>query len=164
MRSVRLFKPVLSIDAALGGCIAAVIEPDSGQSYSRVLQTGRDQAAKLIPMVQELMHEAGVEFSAIGLIVTTVGPGSFTGLRIGMSAAKSFALALSLPVQGVPTFDVMARSCAEEGDGNGYFVLLETKRADFYTQMFDTAFNALSEPVCLESAQVMEAAAGKNLI
>ena len=164
MRSVRLSRPVLAIDAALGGCIAAVIEPEGGQSYSHVLQTGRDQAAKLVPMVQELMGEAGIGFSDLGLIVTTIGPGSFTGLRIGMSTAKTFALALSLPIQGVTTFDVMVRSCAKEDDRNGYFVLLETKRADYYTQIFDRDFKPLSEPVCLEAVQVIEAASGKNLI
>lgn len=141
--------PVLALDSALGGCIVALIDGD--KAYARSLETSRDQAAKLMPMVQDVMREAGVPFDALALIVTTTGPGSFTGLRIGLSAARTLGLALSIPVQGVSTFDVMVRSCTPKGPS---VVVLESKRADFYTQTFDATYNATGAPVCLLAGDV----------
>lgn len=139
-------KPVLAIDSALGGCVAAVVMPD-GTAYGDSLVTEREQAAKLMPLVQEVMSDAKIDFSALGLIVTTTGPGSFTGLRISLSAARSLGMALDIPVQGVSTFEAMYHSCAPQGDA---LVVLESKRADFYVQAFD-ALGHGKEPECLLS-------------
>lgn len=149
-------KPVLSIDAALSGCIAGVIDCE-GESFSRVLATDRDQAAKLIPMVQDVLSEANVAFSALGLIVTTIGPGSFTGLRIGLSTARSLGMALSIPVQGVTTFQAMAASCAQKEDTGCYAVVLETKRDDFYFQILNKDLGPDGEPLCGSAESVAQA-------
>lgn len=141
--------PVLALDSALGGCVVAVL--NGSDSYVRVLETGRDQAAKLIPLVQDVMQEAGVAMADLGLIVTTTGPGSFTGLRIGLSAARALGLALSLPVQGVSTFEAMVKSCRPKGQS---IVVLESKRADFYVQAFDAQWQAEAPPECLLSAAI----------
>lgn len=154
-------KPVLSIDSSLGGCIAAVFDPASGNAFSRTLETGRDQAAKLVPMIEEVMGEAGVEYSALGLIVTTTGPGSFTGLRIGMTTARTFGLALDVPVQGVSTFEAMMKTCAKSGDTDGYLVVLESKRADFYVQSFDVNGAPTMEAACLMGPEII--GMGRNL-
>ena len=142
-------KPVLALDAALGGCVVAVL--NGGAHHARVLETGRDQAAKLMPMVQDVMGEAGVAMADLGLVVTTTGPGSFTGLRIGLSAARALGLALSLPVQGVSTFAAMVRSCRPKGKS---LVVLESKRADFYVQAFDENYAAQGDPRCLLAADI----------
>lgn len=141
-------KPILAVDAALGGCTAAVLLPD-GKIVTRAVETEREQAAILVPMVQEAMEEAGAAFADLGLIVTSVGPGSFTGLRIGLSAARAWGLALSIPVQGVGTMEAMARSCAAE-HAKGYAVLLETKRTDYYFQTFDSQFLPLRDGACAD--------------
>ncbi len=147
MRPARLSdKPVLAIDSALGGCVAAVVMPD-GTAYGDSMVTEREQAAKLVPLVQEVMREAKIDFPQLGLIVTTTGPGSFTGLRISLSSARSLGLALDLPVHGVSTFEAMYHSCAPLGDA---LVVLESKRADFYVQSFD-ALGKGSAPECLLS-------------
>ncbi len=112
----------------MGGCAVAVLMPD-GRDFSKTLMTDKEQAAKLVPMVQAVMEEAGAAFADLGLIVTTVGPGSFTGLRIGLSTARAMGLALGVPVRGVSTFDVVRRTCGVGPDG---FVVLESKRTDFY--------------------------------
>ena len=167
MRRARLSditKPVLAIDSALGGCVTAVLDPASGATWVRVLETGREQAAKLMPMVQAVVADAGMNFKSIGLIATTIGPGSFTGLRIGLSAARSLGLALSIPVQGVDSFTAMARSCARDGDAYGYAVVLETKRADFYMRYLGADFLPLSEPACGSAAEIMKQVRGKKLI
>lgn len=142
-------KPVLALDSALGGCVVAVLNGNDGSA--RVLETGRDQAAKLMPMVQDVMREAGVAMADLGLIVTTTGPGSFTGLRIGLSTARALGLALSLPVQGVSTFEAMVKSCRPSAPS---LVVLESKRSDFYVQAFDEKWQAEDEPRCLLSADI----------
>lgn len=139
-------KPVLAFDSALAGCTLAVLK--AGEVHARVLETQREQAAKLMPMVQQVMEEAKVAFSDLGLIVTTVGPGSFTGLRISLSAARSLGLALDLPVQGMSTFETMARGAVPEE--KPCLVILETKRTDFYVQAFDEKKNPVGEPACME--------------
>lgn len=123
-------KPVLGIDTSLSGCVIGLSRPD-GARFERILKTDRDQAAKLISLIQEVMEEGGVGFDALGLIVTTVGPGSFTGLRIGMTAAITLGLANKIPVQGVDTVSVMTKSCADKEARDGYLCVIETKRTDF---------------------------------
>lgn len=142
-------KPVLALDSALGGCIAAVLH--DGQFYTRTVETGRDQAAKLMPMVQEVMGDAGVAFADLGLIITTIGPGSFTGLRIGLSSARTLGLALGIPVQGVSTLAAMARSCAPRGP---CVAVLESKRADYYMQAFDAELRPHGEPRCALASEI----------
>ena len=139
-------KPVLAFDSALTGCTVAVL--NGRVVHSRVLETGREQAAKLVPMIQEVMEEAKVAFADLGLVVTTVGPGSFTGLRISLSTARALGLALNLPVQGVGTFEIIARAAVPEK--KPCLVILETKRTDFYVQAFDADKNPQGAGACME--------------
>jgi tRNA threonylcarbamoyladenosine biosynthesis protein TsaB len=163
MRRVILsdfFKPVLAFDSSLGGCIAAVL--NGGAVRTRFLETDREQAVKLMPMLQDLLGEAKVAFADIGLIVTTVGPGSFTGLRISLSAARSLGLALDIPVQGVSTFEVMARSAVPER--LPCLVVLETKRTDFYVQAFGPDKNLVGEGSCMEPRSLCKMIASGDYI
>lgn len=157
-------KAVLAIDCSLGGCIAAVKRAGSDEIFSRVFITEREQAAKLVPMVREVMAEADVAMADLGLIVTSVGPGSFTGLRIGLSSARAMGLALGIPVQGVGTLDIMMAGCAAEADTQGYFVAIETKRTDFYVQACDRQGNVLIDARCVNAADIAEAARGRDFI
>lgn len=151
-------KAVLGIDCALGGCLVAVKCAGSERVFSKILMTEREQAAQLVPMVQDVMAEAGVGFADVGLIVTTVGPGSFTGLRIGLSTARAFGLARDIPVQGVGTMDAMAASCAKSEDTQGYFVALETKRSDFYVQ------GPVIAPACVSAGEIEGLVKGRDFI
>lgn len=146
-------QPVLAVDCSLGGCIAAVLTPRADSVVTREIETDREQAAKLVPLVQDAMAEAGVAFADLGLIVTTVGPGSFTGLRIGLTSARAWGLALNLPVQGMSTLEIMARSC-ETPDAKSYTVLLESKRSDYYIQSFSQRFDPVSVAGCAEAADI----------
>jgi len=153
-------KPVLAIDSTLGGCIAAVVKGD--HACVCAVETEREQSAKLMPIVQQVMQEAGIAFDDLGLIVTTIGPGSFTGLRISLSAARALALSLDLPLQGVTTFEVMARSAVPEE--KPCMVVLETKRTDFYVQSFDSYKKPMDEGRCMEEAALMQEIAGGDYI
>ncbi len=146
-------KPVLAFDSALGGCVVAVLKPGEAPVF-QTFETQREQAVKLVPMIQAAMDQAGVDFKELGLIVTSIGPGSFTGLRISLSTARSMSLALNVPLQGVGTLKAMARSCVREDEG--CTVLLETKRADFYAQSFGGGWSEQSEPYCASSPEIFQ--------
>ena len=138
---------VLAFDTSLGGCSVGVITPD-GRSAVRQVETQRDQAKILVPLIQEAIDEAGVDFPDLKMIVTTIGPGSFTGLRIGLSTARAMGLALNIPVNGVTTLDVIAAQVKEKN----LLVLLETKRQDFYAQFFGVV---ASEPFAASADEII---------
>lgn len=138
---------VLAFDTSLSGCAVCAFG-QNGQVATRLFPTDREQAAKLVPLINEALEEIGVSYQYLNLIVTTIGPGSFTGLRIGLSTARALGLALNLPVQGVNTLSAMAATARQENDRKNSLVLLETKRSDFYAQTFDASGTAIDEPVC----------------
>lgn len=153
-------KPVLAFDSALAGCTVSVL--NGGEAHVRVLETQREQAAKLMPMIQDVMEEAKVAFADLGLIVTTVGPGSFTGLRISLSTARALGLALNVPVQGMGTFEIMARSAVPEKAA--CLVVLETKRTDFYVQAFDADRQPQGAGACMEEGDLRALIAAHDFI
>lgn len=137
--NMALPKIILAFDTALGGCGVAVLNTETGAVFSDLQPMTRGQSEMLVPMVDGLLQKAGIDYSQLDLIATTTGPGAFTGLRIGLSAARSFALALDIPVAGVTTTDVIARTFFHDNkgkDGKPLLVVMETKRTDLYFQMF----------------------------
>ena len=104
---------ILGLDSALGACSACVYDSTTHQllSHKREIMS-RGHAERLVPMVQEVMQEAFSEnrfsFNAIMRIAVSVGPGSFTGIRIGIAVARAMALALSVPAVGVSTLAAYA--------------------------------------------------------
>lgn len=91
----------------------------------------RGQGEALIPMIADTMAAAGRTMAALTHIAVAVGPGSFTGVRVGLAAARGLGLALGIPVLGVMTFEVAALDLPRP-----LTVILDTKRGDFYTQFF----------------------------
>src|SRR2546427_238586 len=96
---------ILAIDTALEACSAAVFDTDGGRMLaSESLTMARGHAEALMPLVARVMDKAEAEFSELDRIAVTVGPGSFTGLRVGISAARGIAL-----VSGKPAVAWVAR-------------------------------------------------------
>lgn len=132
---------LLAIDTALDACSVAVLDGDGGEArVTRATEViGRGHAERLMPMIAEIMAEGGVSFSGLDRIVVTTGPGSFTGLRVGLSAARGIALVVRVPVVGVTTLAALA----EEARGQvGYradrplAVVLAARGDEVYTQGF----------------------------
>lgn len=143
----RGFKKFLVLDTAMSACSAALHCTDTGDSFMRSEILPRGQSEILVPMVQDVLKEAGADFESLDALVTTVGPGTFTGLRIGLSTARSFALALDLPLWGLSTFQALALAYVEKDESSQPFtILVETRRQDFYIQKFDGCGQAVGAP------------------
>jgi tRNA threonylcarbamoyl adenosine modification protein YeaZ len=122
---------LLAIDTAAPRLALAVLHNnDRVDSLVEDMATG--QAERLFPALDELLTRAGVSYKNLTRIAVTTGPGSFTGLRIGLSAARGLGLALNIPVVGVPS--LFALSLAAQCDPVA--VLLDAKRGEAYFQTF----------------------------
>lgn len=137
------FGHILSIDTAMSGCSACVLRAD-GQVFTRSKDMPRGQAVHLVPMMNYVVAKAGINHADLSAIVTTNGPGAFTGLRIGLSTAKATGLALGVPVFGITTLQALALDFAEKADDE-FTVLVETRRDEFYVQSFDERGLAIAE-------------------
>jgi tRNA threonylcarbamoyladenosine biosynthesis protein TsaB len=141
---------VLAFDSCLGACSAALLD-ESGPLASRYEEMPRGQAERLVPMVEEVRAEAGLGWSAIDLICVTIGPGSFTGVRIGLAAAQGFALAADLPILGLTTLEALAASI----EGRATLAAVDARRGQLYVQ----AFSPGGAPLCPPQALSPQAAA-----
>ena len=130
----------LAFDTALSGCNVCVFDGLKKRAVIEQQEMQRGQAEALVPLIQKAVSDAGIAFKDIDVSGTTIGPGSFTGLRVGLSTARSFALALSIPLAGFTTFKIFAdRFFQDNVDMNGkkLCVIIESKRQDFYAQFYD---------------------------
>src|SRR2546421_12154005 len=100
---------VLAIDTALAACSVAVFDAQRGAFLAvESLEMLRGHAEALLPLVARVMQQAQTRFVDLHRIAVTTGPGSFTGLRVGISAARAIALATGLPAGGVTTLEAYA--------------------------------------------------------
>src|SRR5690606_26362793 len=99
---------ILVIDTSAALCAACVFDPDSGQELGRsVLDLGKGHAEHMIAVIDDALAEAKLGYSNLSKIAVSVGPGSFTGVRVGVAAARGLALALKVPAVGVTTSEAL---------------------------------------------------------
>jgi tRNA threonylcarbamoyladenosine biosynthesis protein TsaB len=123
---------ILALDTCLDACSVAVCEGGSPLA-ARTEVMARGHQERLAPMAAEVMGEAGQAFDGLGLIAVTIGPGSFTGLRVGLAFAKGLALALDIPCVGVGALEALA---ASEEDAGFVAVAVDAKRGQIWLQVF----------------------------
>jgi tRNA threonylcarbamoyladenosine biosynthesis protein TsaB len=133
---------ILALDTCLASCSVAVLDGERVlASASEVMARGHQE--RLAPMTQAVMAEAGVAFSALQRIGVTVGPGSFTGLRVGIAFAKGLASALAIPTVGIGTLEALAA-----GIDGLVLAAIDARRGQVYGQAFE-AGHALMAPDAL---------------
>jgi tRNA threonylcarbamoyl adenosine modification protein YeaZ len=163
---------VLAFDSCLGAVSVAVRWRDAdGQSLMRHAREVRDRghAERLMPMIAEVMQEAGLPFADIGRIAVTVGPGTFTGVRGGVAAARGLALASGVTAVGVTSLAVMAHRAKEQlGPALGERLLavaIDARRDFIYLQLYEGPENAeVTPPLLLGGGEAAYSFAGRSAI
>lgn len=139
---------ILSIETATANCSVAL---HHGGKLLELLELNQPNihASQTFVFIQEVMNRTGFDFNALDAVAVSKGPGSYTGLRIGVSASKGFCYGLKIPLIGIGTLQNMALSAKEFALNNGYHLLmpmLDARRMEVYSQAFDTDLNPIDAP------------------
>jgi tRNA threonylcarbamoyladenosine biosynthesis protein TsaB len=150
---------ILAIDTALAACAAAVFDVDgAGMLASETLPMPRGHAEALMPLVARVMDRADVPFSALDRIAVTVGPGSFTGLRVGISAARGIALASGRPAVGISTLAAFAAPHIANEAVAAIVAAIDARHGHVYLQVFASTGRTLVGPRMATVADAVDAA------
>jgi tRNA threonylcarbamoyladenosine biosynthesis protein TsaB len=141
---------ILSIETSTSICSVAIHEQGELLALAEIKEPGA-HAEKLLLLVDELFEKAGLSFADLDAVAVSQGPGSYTGLRIGVSTAKGIAYALEIPLIGINTLQAMAAS-QSVAPGDYVVAVLDARRKEVYTQTFGDSLQELSpiEAVVLE--------------
>jgi tRNA threonylcarbamoyladenosine biosynthesis protein TsaB len=138
---------ILAIDTALDACAAAVLDTEPGKVIaveSRAMKRGHAEA--LMPLIGRVMADAGTGFAELERIAVTTGPGSFTGLRVGLSAARGIALAAGKPVVGVTTLSAYAAPAVSRNAEHPIVCAIDARHDHVYLQVVSGDGSALVAP------------------
>jgi tRNA threonylcarbamoyl adenosine modification protein YeaZ len=136
---------VLAIDTALESCAAAVLDPELGV-VREALPMARGHAEALMPLLARVMGEVKSGFAAIDRVAVTTGPGSFTGLRVGISAARGIALATGKPAYGITTLAAFAAPHIATDDSLPIAVAIDARHSHVYLQIFGAGGRSVVAP------------------
>jgi tRNA threonylcarbamoyladenosine biosynthesis protein TsaB len=158
------FETVLALDSSGAACSTALWRRGAVVAR-RYREMARGHAEALMPMLAETMTEAGDSLRALNAVAVTVGPGAFTGIRIGLAAARGIGLAADIPVVGVTTFAAVAEAvAATERVNRRLLVLLDSKRGDVFVQEFSPERVAIASPTILSPDAVLHRLASGSFI
>lgn len=143
---------ILAIDTAGIDCSAAVYDSSSKTLLSTVTEEiGKGHAERLMAVIDQALAEASVDLHGVGRIAIVIGPGSFTGIRVGVAAARGFALSLGIECVGVTTLETLAGSYLDKNPGSPVVVTMDAKREEIYAQAFSSQGAALNEAAALSA-------------
>ena len=152
---------LLGFDTVTTACSAALWAEGAVVAHRRSEAGGR-HAETLVPMLREVVAEGGTTLAAVDAFAVTVGPGSFTGIRIGLATARGLALAGKRPLIGLSTLEVLAEGVpATERDGS-VLAALDAGRGRLYAQLFGHSLAPLSEPEALTAEALPDFVAAAN--
>ncbi|MBI5022482.1 MAG: tRNA (adenosine(37)-N6)-threonylcarbamoyltransferase complex dimerization subunit type 1 TsaB [Ignavibacteriales bacterium] len=140
---------LLSIETATNLCAAAVID-ESAILSERSLSTPQIHSEKLVPIIDECLREANCDLSDLDGIAVSIGPGSFTGLRIGLSVAKGLSFASGKPLVAVSTLKAFAYEFYRKrktGNAESILSLIDARRDEVYAALYDISAGGLSEVI-----------------
>lgn len=128
---------ILTIDTATTVCSAALVKDGAVQAIKENNE-GLNHSVLLAPYIDDLLREHRLDIRDLDAVAVSMGPGSYTGLRIGVSTAKGLCFGAGIPLIAVPTLRALARSVADRiGDDALYCPMLDARRMEVYTALFD---------------------------
>lgn len=146
--------PILALDTSLAACSVAVIH--DGRVLARRHEViGRGHAERLMPMLSEVLADAGIGTDDVARLAATTGPGTFTGIRVGLAAARGLALAAGRPLIGITTFEALAAAQAATDTANRpALVAIGAGGGDVYAQVFDPVRSPLTPPAVVALGEI----------
>lgn len=145
---------ILALDSAGSACSVALWR-DGVVLARRFTVMARGQSEVLVPMVGEVMAEAACDFAALDLLAVSVGPGAFTGIRIGLATARALALVVGKKVAGIATTHAVAAAVpVDQHQGRDILVVVDSRRAELWVQRFDAQARPLGPIQALLPEQV----------
>jgi tRNA threonylcarbamoyladenosine biosynthesis protein TsaB len=149
---------ILALDTALDACSAAVLDTTTSKTIAIESQPmKRGHAEALMPLIVRVMAASGVAFTALDRIAVTTGPGSFTGLRVGLSAARGIALAADKPVVGLTTLTAYAAPFVAENGEHPIISAIDARHDHVYFQVVSGNGSPLIKPKVAPIAEALEA-------
>src|SRR5436305_61590 len=150
---------VLAIDTALEACSVAVLDTENGKTTSESVPMVRGHAEALMPLLDRVMKEAKLPCAQRDRIAVTTGPGSFTGLRVGIAAARGVALATGKPAIGLTTLAAYAAPHIAHDDRTAVAVAIDARHQHVYLQVFGPGGRTLIAPRIASIADAVRSAA-----
>ncbi|KQI69322.1 hypothetical protein AN189_05605 [Loktanella sp. 3ANDIMAR09] len=142
---------IIAFDTSGPQCAAALMTPSGITTRTDAMSKG--QAEHLMPMLDEMLRDAGLDWSGLDAIGVGIGPGNFTGIRIAVAAARGLSLALNIPAIGVSSLEAQA-----EGLAGPVISVLDARSGRYYAQFFDGTIQGT--PEFLETGQTPRCPAG----
>jgi len=149
---------VLAIDTALAACAAAVLDTEHGIVASESLPMVRGHAEALVPLIARVLKQSETGFRDLGRIAVTTGPGSFTGVRVGLAAARGFGVATAVPVVGVSTLSVYAAPYLAGNGKTPVVAAIDARHGHVFLQVFGPGGQTLVSPRLAALSEAIEAA------
>src|SRR6516225_11501290 len=149
---------ILAIDTALDTCAAAVLDTEASKLIAQESQgMKRGHAEALMPMIGRVIAQSGIGFAGLDRIAVTTGPGSFTGLRVGLSAARGIALAANKPAVGITTLSAYAAPVVSETGEQPVISAIDARHDQVYFQVVSGNGGSLIRPRVAPIAEALAA-------
>ena len=147
---------ILCLETATTNCSVGIAKDGGILSIREDNSKGYSHAEKLHIFIQECLQEANLEMKDLDAVAVSKGPGSYTGLRIGVSAAKGIAFSIDIPLLSVPTLEVLAHVVKNP---EGLIIpMIDARRMEVYAEVYDVDFNSLqkTKAVVLEESSFQQ--------
>jgi tRNA threonylcarbamoyladenosine biosynthesis protein TsaB len=145
---------ILAIDTALAACAACVMDSGAAEPLSfETIVMERGHAEALLPLVDRVVSKADGSFSSLDRVAVTVGPGSYTGLRVGIAAARAIGLAAHVPVVGVTTLSALLAALVADGNRRVLAAAIDARHGQVYFQSIAPGGRSIVAPTLLRARE-----------
>ncbi|MCT4574938.1 MAG: tRNA (adenosine(37)-N6)-threonylcarbamoyltransferase complex dimerization subunit type 1 TsaB [Alphaproteobacteria bacterium] len=151
---------ILAVDTCSSKCSVAITDEEN-VLYSLVKNMPRGHSEALFPMIEEALKETSLDINDIDAFACSVGPGAFTGIRVGISSIKALATATDKPCVGVQSALAIAKGLSK--DDMNVLIALESKRSDVYWQLFDTNLEPINDISLSMASDVADSLKGEKI-
>jgi tRNA threonylcarbamoyladenosine biosynthesis protein TsaB len=153
---------LLAIDTSLGKTSVAIWKDGALQLELHGEESGQ-QSRELVPMIESALKQTGLQYADLDALASTIGPGGFTGIRVGLTTARSIALVTGKPLIGLSTLEVIAYSAR---DGKDVVAVINAYREQWYIQRFrmNGTMHAMCEPMLVDDKGKKAVAHGAKIV